>query len=309
MTRIRLDTQVKWKLPANSLSNSNETIDGEKIFSQILKTRWNFVQGDETSWTGIFLNFWTPSSTQKQIDSYTNGVWFRDLLLNWWYLTIQADWKTKVNSIFPSVDNSYTCGANSNRWSAIWSANWTIQTSDERQKTDIQGSELGLDFINKLNPVSYKWKVGGNEVSYEEIEVEKKVQETVEEIQKIETIEEINGKFVKVIKEEKIQIPVYDEVDLYDEAWEIIGKHQIPKMVKKLVKEQKEVIKSKPGSRNHFGFIAQEVEEALGGVDFWGLVIDENGQYALRYDQFISPLVSAIKELKARVEFLENKML
>ena len=37
-------------------------------------------------------------------------------------------------------------------------ANGTINTSDERLKKDIQDSDLGLDFINKLRPVSYKFK-------------------------------------------------------------------------------------------------------------------------------------------------------
>jgi len=31
-------------------------------------------------------------------------------------------------------------------------------TSDERLKTNIEPTDLGLDFINKLTPVSFKWK-------------------------------------------------------------------------------------------------------------------------------------------------------
>lgn len=123
-----------------------------------------------------------------------------------------------------------------------------------------------------------------------------------------ETIKEVDWKFVKVIETKTREEKVFDEVDLYNEEWEVIGKHLVPKMVKKLVKEQKEVIKSKEWKRTHFGFIAQEVEEALAWTDFGGLVIDEEGQYALRYDQFISPLVAAVKELKARVEYLENQI-
>lgn len=211
-------------------------------------------------------------------------------------------------NLSPSIDNSYSCGQSGNRWSEIWAANGTIQTSDRRQKTDITESTLWLDFISKLNPVSYKWIEWWNVVEYEEVEVEKEVQETqiIEYIE--EVIKEIDWKYTKVIETKTREEKVFDEVDLYNEDWEVIWKHQIPKMVKKIVKEKKEVIKSKPWSRNHFGFIAQEVEDALGEVDFWGLVIDENGQYALRYDQFISPLVAAVKELKARVEFLESKI-
>ena len=64
-------------------------------------------------------------------------------------------------------DNAYTMGASGQRWSAIWSANGTIQTSDEREKKDITNTDLGLDFISNLRPVCYKWKVGQNIVTRE----------------------------------------------------------------------------------------------------------------------------------------------
>ena len=32
--------------------------------------------------------------------------------------------------------------------------------SDEQDKTAISGSDLGLDFIDRLNPVSYRWNDG-----------------------------------------------------------------------------------------------------------------------------------------------------
>ena len=70
-------------------------------------------------------------------------------------------------TVQPGTDNSYSLGASGIRWSAVWAANGTIQTSDEREKKDIVDSDLGLDFISKLRPVSFKWKVGKNEVTSE----------------------------------------------------------------------------------------------------------------------------------------------
>jgi hypothetical protein len=64
----------------------------------------------------------------------------------------------------PLTDNAYTLGASGFRWSAVWAANGTIQTSDENAKTEIADSALGLEFINALRPVSYKFKTGGNRV-------------------------------------------------------------------------------------------------------------------------------------------------
>jgi hypothetical protein len=62
----------------------------------------------------------------------------------------------------PVSDNNLTLGASGQRWSNVWAANGTIQTSDETQKTDIAPSDLGLDFIRSLQPVAYRWRVGGN---------------------------------------------------------------------------------------------------------------------------------------------------
>ena len=71
----------------------------------------------------------------------------------------------KGGSLLPSADNSYTLGASGYRMSAIWAATGTIQTSDARDKTDVTDSDLGLDFILALRPVSYRWIVGGNDVT------------------------------------------------------------------------------------------------------------------------------------------------
>jgi hypothetical protein len=144
------------------------------------------------------------------------------------------------SAIKAGVDNTYTMGASGARWSAIWAANGTIQTSDARQKKDITNSNLGLDFINKLRPVSYKWIVGGNSV---------------------ETCESDNEN-------------------------EVV----------------KRTITANEGKRNHYGLIAQEVKEVLGDIDFGGYVYDEETDtMALRYDQFISPMIKAIQELTQKV--------
>lgn len=70
---------------------------------------------------------------------------------------------TVAASLRPATDNAVTLGGSGARWSAVWAATGTIQTSDARQKTDIAPSDLGLDFILALNPVRYRWAVGGHE--------------------------------------------------------------------------------------------------------------------------------------------------
>jgi endosialidase-like protein len=68
-------------------------------------------------------------------------------------------------SIFSSdmqcgADNTFSLGVNGGRWTEVWAANGTIQTSDERLKTDIVDDPLGLDFIRQLRPVEGRWKDG-----------------------------------------------------------------------------------------------------------------------------------------------------
>ena len=77
--------------------------------------------------------------------------------------------------ILPQSDNAGLLGQSSNRWQAVYAVNGAIQTSDQRQKTEIQDSSLGLDFIKALRPVSYKWISGGKHFEYAEgDEVEQK---------------------------------------------------------------------------------------------------------------------------------------
>jgi len=62
--------------------------------------------------------------------------------------------------VIPSISNQGYIGDSQHFWQAIYATNGTIQTSDIREKTEIKPTKLGLDFINDLNPVSYKWIEG-----------------------------------------------------------------------------------------------------------------------------------------------------
>lgn len=62
----------------------------------------------------------------------------------------------------PTTDNSFTLGAATKRWSAVYATNGTIQTSDRRLKKDIRDLNLGLRFITSLRPVSFKWRSDEN---------------------------------------------------------------------------------------------------------------------------------------------------
>jgi hypothetical protein len=60
----------------------------------------------------------------------------------------------------PIIDDNAFLGSPSLRWTRVFAVNTTISSSDARDKLDVQDSELGLDFINDLRPVSYRWVIG-----------------------------------------------------------------------------------------------------------------------------------------------------
>ena len=68
-----------------------------------------------------------------------------------------------TNTILPSnssatlTDGSMGIGSSSHRFGTIFAATGTINTSDKNEKNTIIESDLGLDFINKLKPISFKW--------------------------------------------------------------------------------------------------------------------------------------------------------
>jgi hypothetical protein len=74
-----------------------------------------------------------------------------------------------------------------------------------------------------------------------------------------------------------------------------------------------ETVTSRPGTRTHWGLLAQEVKAAIpAGLDFGGHVMadkdDPDSMQALRYEQLIAPLIKAVQELAAKVATLESQV-
>jgi Chaperone of endosialidase len=84
--------------------------------------------------------------------------------------------------LIPGQDNAYSLGNSTNRWTAAWAVNGTIQTSDARLKKNIRPLSYGLDEIMRLNPVSYNWidiSSPGNKIGLIAQEVKKVIPEVV----------------------------------------------------------------------------------------------------------------------------------
>jgi hypothetical protein len=240
----------------------------------------------------------------------------------------------------PGADNAFLLGTAAARWSAIWSATGTIQTSDARAKTDVTDTNLGLAFIDALRPVSYRWIGGGTTIvpgPNQTVEVQATEDVTVETV---EIVVE-NGQAVRRTVTRTETRPLFDELLVVDETGAPVmvevappqpavvnpetgamiapaipavmrqATHQVPRMV--TVARPTFVEQAIPGARRHYGLIAQEVRAALdaaGVTDFGGWVLtdkdDPTSPQALRYDQFVGPLIKAVQQLSARVATLES---
>ena len=257
------------------LTNFNQAIAPDStvaFMNKVQQQSWNiskpnstslgFLSIDNSSFVALVAD--PLGSNSKVAELWANGVarqqWVAGGATTFYHTTSDLIINAAGN-FFPNTDDAVTCGASGKRWSQVWAANGTIQTSDPRTKTDIEDSALGLEFINKLRPVSYKFKIGGNRV--------------VEE---------------RIVKEAE-----------YDTEGNLLRAQVTEKVVEPIA-----------GKRTHYGLLTTNVKDAAGDHDFGGYIktdIDNpESEEALRYDEFIAPLIKAVQQLSQRVVQLESKL-
>lgn len=231
-----------------------------------------------------------------------------------------------TGNVYPETDNSVTMGKNGNRWSAIWAANGTIQTSDINEKCNILPCDFGLDFITALEPISYQFKVGQNLVSKEVVLEEVEEQAIEEREEEFDSVSIVDGVAITSKKTRIVKVPLFDTFPMQDESGAPVLKvikaavlsddgvvleeavtervhHGIPRMIKVMREVQKDVVTPREGLRRHYGLSAQGVKAVIGDADagFW--VYDpETERQGLRYEELIAPMIKAIQELKAEFE-------
>lgn len=114
--------------------------------------------------------------------------------------------------VIPDADNARTCGNSSRRWSTVYAANGTIQTSDIRMKKNIHDLPYGLAEVLRLKPVGYNWKdnSGGNKIGLIAQEVRKIIPEVVVGDEAKEKLgmnyAELVPVLINAIKEQQVQI-------------------------------------------------------------------------------------------------------
>jgi hypothetical protein len=174
-----------------------------------------------------------------------------------------------ANASFLNGNNQVQLGDSS---TTTYVYNTVNSRSDLRDKTEVRDTVLGLDFINELRPVDYKWDMR------EDYRTEKPTllgQDATEE-------EKIAHKIVmdEWLESCKVENLIHDGTHIRN--------------------------------RYHHGLIAQEVQDVIeaSGVDFGGFQdhkVNGGGDVlSLGYSELIAPMIKAIQELTARINVLEN---
>jgi len=149
----------------------------------------------------------------------------------------------------------------------------TVQNrSDLRDKAEVRDTVLGLDFINELRPVDYKWDM--------------------REDYRSEMPSQLD---LNATEEEKAAHQI-----LMDEWLESVK-------LKNITQDG-----THTRNRYHHGLIAQEVQDVIeaSGVDFGGFQdhkVNGGGDVlSIGYSELIAPMIKAIQELTARINVLEG---
>jgi hypothetical protein len=152
----------------------------------------------------------------------------------------------------------------------------TVQNrSDIRDKADIRDTKLGLNFVNSLRPVDFRYDMRD---SY------------------------------------KPAMPAKPDADATPEQVEA-HKAEMAEWLEAVKLKNITHDGSKKRTRYHSGIIAQELRNAIDAANFdakgWGALQDHsvNGGddvLSVGYDQFVAPLIKAIQELSAKVAALES---
>ena len=134
--------------------------------------------GTNTSgWGGIFVNNLNSSSgtinasaslvpaVSDTFDLGTQASPWKNLFINSLNASSGGGTILVNGSLIPTTNGVFDLGSTGSRWNNIYLCNAPITSSDERNKSNIEPSDLGLTFIEKLKPVKYNFN-GGHRTHY-----------------------------------------------------------------------------------------------------------------------------------------------
>ena len=100
--------------------------------------------------------YFTSNSSYTAFKFNSSNVTVNGSLSNLGNVSLSG-YSASLASFQPQVTNSASLGTSTNLWSAIWSTNGTIQTSDSSVK-DHAPLSYGLADLLKVSTINFKWK-------------------------------------------------------------------------------------------------------------------------------------------------------
>ena len=116
---------------------------------------YNVAGGSSANW--IRFRDEHAGTIRGYVGANTSFAGFLDSAGNWAFSSNQYT-NYSYRDLACSPDGSHDLGYGNRRWDNVYATNGTIQTSDRNEKENIVATDLGLDFVNKLSPVSFKRK-------------------------------------------------------------------------------------------------------------------------------------------------------
>lgn len=256
----------------------------------------------------------------------TGGVWgvgYRPTLGRVGLLTNAAAYAISCNGVTaPQTDNAYSLGITGGRWSTVYAATGTINTSDARDKEVVARiGEWAGDMVDAIEPALYRWLVGGNDVVQVEDGYDEEERHVFEDV--TETADEIaieDGRAVVRVVERIAKRQVYDEYPVVDADGEPImvggaqAVHRVPRTEIVQIPRYRDEAVPVAGQRLHAGWLAQDVKAALdaAGIDCgaWGLedAADPDSKQWVRPDQMTAILWAALRETRQELAALRAQI-
>lgn len=120
----------------------------------------------------------------------------------------------------PTTDNAVPLGLSFARWSVVYAGTGAINTSDQREKTDLQqiDGETALALLDAISPYWFRFLEGQVETIESESQTETEEVQATEEIETVvESIVVENGSAVRRRVARTEERPLYDELPLFDD--------------------------------------------------------------------------------------------
>ncbi len=203
------------------------------------------------------------------------------------------------DKLLPGEDDAFDIGGAAYRWNEIYAKEGVINTSDQREKRNIQPipPQTALQILALLQPATYMWKDRQEDAV---IRTETRHRGVTQQVPQTRvTYDEASGKWIE--RTVMVEVPITEAVAIEDEDGNVLRTEQRPVMEAYTEEVVERPAVNRTHNRLHTGFIAQQVAQVLtdaglAPADYGVFIYNEDAdRYGLRYTEFIALMVAAFQ--------------